>query len=400
MSVTESKEIRERGNFDIVSLVSEIGTAEIAPSIAIPADWLERIKDRDPNPEFVTVEVESGMSSSKRNWPGHILKKCVDVVNKRRPVGYKGHISKQDDHTAFPPVQTVWLGARFEERDGKTVAYFKGYNMPGREIRDDLAFDAVSGVSIRGDATMRPAKGGGYDVVSFDLESIDWARKNREGMNGRVLSVTSEMREGLQVTPDEIRALTPEDVKTHAPLIVRALQEEATSPLETKVSEMTTAAASVEPEITTLKQLRTLLGIEEGVNPIETVQALLSRVESMGKADIKAFIADVIARKVKGEKGQKLVHRLIGEMHTQYDEDEMTDDLKTRIEADVLAKIEGDEDIKGIVGEMTDSSEDVSRGGAHLGGRSRRPLGGGQAASDGTIKKNERMTIRKVKVGG
>lgn len=396
MTVVTEKEIRRRDSFDIVSKVSEIGTAEIAPSIAIPADWMERIRDRDPSPEFVTVEVESGMSESKRNWPGHILKKCVDVVNKRRPVGYKGHISEKDDHTAFPPVQTVWLGARFEERNGKTVAFFKGYNIPGREIRDDLAFDAVSGVSIRGDARMRPAKGGGYDVVDFDLESIDWARKNREGMNGRVLSVTSEMKEGLQVTPDEIRALTPEDIKTHAPLIHKALVEEATTPLETKVSEMTTAAAAVEPEITTLKQLRTLLGIEEGANPVETVTALLSKVEALGKADIKEFIRNTIAKKVKDEKQQKLVHRLIGEMHTQFDGD-LTDDLKSKIESEIDAKIEGDEDIKEIVGEMrSDSDNGGTRGGAHLGGRSRRPDGAGE---DGVVKKNDRMTVRKVKVG-
>lgn len=365
---------------DHIGLIGEMGSLDsMTDDLAVPADFLEKVKASDDDPMFVTVEVESGMSRSKRNWKPEHVRSVVDKVNKDRMSGNLGHplIDKDAYESAFPEPQVVWVAAKAREAGGKVVGKFKGYVLKTAKARDYLRLGLIDGVSWFGNTKMRPIAGGGYDVVSFEPETLDFARKGRSGMASRVLSLAGEMESkgGFTLEPREVAALTPAEIKEHAPLVYKAIQDEAKSDLETKVGEQATLVATLEPEAEISKKVRELLGLAEGENPIEKLTNILTTVEEAASRDVKDFIKSLIANKVKTERAQGVVGRLIGEMHSEYEGQELTDDLKKKIEQDFEDRIDGDEDVKALVGEMAGWTEPAnerrSRGGTSLGGRTR-----------------------------
>jgi hypothetical protein len=64
-----------------------------------------------------------------------------------------------------------------------------------------------------------------------------------------------------------------------------------------------------------MTKIRELLKLADGENPIEKLQKLLHELEDSASAGIKDFIKSLVAKKVKDEKGQSIVNRMIGEMH-------------------------------------------------------------------------------------
>lgn len=366
--------------------------------IPIDRDKLAKIKERDENPQFVTVAIESGWSKSNRWWKPEILKNIEKQVNAKKPVGYKGHMTKAEIDTKFPDPQTVWLGAKTVSVGDKVVLWVKGYNLPRADVRDLLEHEAVNSVSVFGHSKMKPVKGG-YEVIDFDLESIDWSRKNQSGMTARVMAVTSEMdsKGGNSVEPKEIAALSEDEIRAHAPLLVKEIERKAVAPIEERIGEMTTTVETLQPEVDVLVKVKELLGLTEGENVVEKVTSLLSTIEDASASEIKAYIKEAISKKVKTERGQALVARLIGEMHTEYDGQEFNDDLKAKIDADLEAKIEEDEVVKEIVGEMitfteTNDNKGKSQGGSSLGGKSR---SGSERKTEEAVRKTAHLTIRK-----
>ena len=401
-TLSNKKEIREPlYGEELRTTIAEMGDEASTPTVPIDVRTMEKIKARDPEPEFVVVAIESGLSKSKRMWTGEILEKIARQVNEKQPVGYKGHIKDADDNTALPDPQTIWLGATTVKKGEKVVLYVKGYNLPNADVRNFLAFDAVNSVSVRGDSRMRPVKGG-YQVADFDLESIDWSRKHRSGMPARVVSIASEMEGGNSVEPKDIAALDEQELRTHAPLLVKEIEHQATEPLETKIGEMEASAAEIQPNVDTVSSLREKLGLKPEDNIVEAVTDLIDRVEGAARSEIKTFVDSAIEKLVgkDNERGVKLVRRLVGEMETRY-EGELDDDLKEKITSDLQTEIDSDEDIKGIVTEMSTEDSgptDRSTGGKRPGGRSRRPEGAPSGEGDSVVKHNERITIRKQKV--
>jgi hypothetical protein len=398
-ALTAQKEIHEEIHGELLSCtIAEMGAAEATPTVPIDAKVMEKIKSRDPEPNFVVVAIESGISRSKRIWTPEILEKVARQVNEKQPVAYKGHIPIKDNDTAMPDPQTVWLAATTTRVGDKVTLYVKGYNLPKADVRGWLEFDAINSVSIRGDSTMRPTKGG-YMVTDFDLESIDWSRKNRSGMQARVVSIASEMEGGNSVEPKDIAALDESELRTHGPLLVAEIERQAKEPLESTIAEMETATAELTPFQETVTTIREKLGLKPEDDPVAAVTDLIDRVEGAARTEIKAFV-DAAIEKVAGknnERGVKLIRRLVGEMETNYD-GELNDDLKAKIESDLQAEIDSDEDIKGIVSEMSGDQEEISTGGSNLGGRSRRREGAPSGEGDGVKKHNERITVRRQKV--
>jgi len=356
---------------DVVGEMSNDSTA--VSSVPIDQKLLDRYMQLDPDPhecKFVTVEIKSGFSKSNRNWRPEILEAIAKQVNEQHPVGNKGHIKKEDYESVYPEPQTVWLGAVCERKGNQAVLKVKGYNLPGSDIRNHLKFKAVNSVSVYGKSKMRPIPGG-HEVLSFDLETIDWSRKNRSGMDAKVVALTSENQPqgGNTVEAKDIAALGEDELRTHAPLLVKEIERKATEPLDTKVGEMQGVIDASKPAVDTTEEIRKLLKLEEGDNVVEKVTALLSRIEDTAKSEIKDFIKELVGKKVKTERGQGLVLRLVGEMESEYD-GPLNDELKKKITEDFDAKVEADEDVKAIIGEMG-SSDGPATGGAALGGRSR-----------------------------
>jgi hypothetical protein len=394
-----SNEIQEHD--DIYGRIGEMGTADaIAIDLPVNEAFLNRVRAEDENPMFVTAEVESGWSRSKRHWKPEHLRKVVDLVNSKNMGGVLGHplLNKEDHDSAFPKPQVLWVAAKLTENGGKAVARFKGYVLKSAEAREYLKLGLIDGVSIFGDTRMKPVQGG-YEVIAFDPESIDFARMGRAGMKSRVVALAGEQAsEGGKVEPKDIAALQPEEIKTHAPLVFKAIQDEGRAEVETKVGEQATAIAELQPQVDLLAEIRKLLKLEDGDNPLEKVTNLIERIEGASASEIKDHLKALIAKKIKTERGQALVGRLIGEMHTNY-EGPLTDDLKKKIEEDFNALTESDEEIKTLVGEMASFRDDDSRGGeggAGLGGRSRAGSSRGRSENeDGIVRKTENITVRK-----
>ena len=201
--------------------------------------------------------------------------------------------------------------------------------------------------------------------------------------------------------PREIAALSPAEVREHAPLVFKAIQDEGKTDLETKVGEQATAIATLEPQAEIATKVRELLHLTEGENVIEKLTTLMESIEEGAKTEIKDFVNALIEKKVKTTRGKAIVNRLLGEMHTEY-EGPLTAELKTKIESDFDAKVEEDDDVKALVGEMAGWDEGKTNGktngGASLGGRTKSgdERGREDFGNDETVvRKTGRLTVRK-----
>lgn len=381
--------------------IAEMGPLDTSthPELTVPSDFLNTIKQSDENPLFVTVEVKAGKSRNKRIWKPEHLRKVVDKVNRERMAGNLGHplLDPKSYEKDFPLPQVAWCSATMNG----DRAVFKGYVLKRAEARELLTLGLIDGVSIFGDSRMKPVQDG-YEVISFEPETIDFARKGRSGMESRVVSLTGEHATGRgdTVEPKDIAALSADELRTHAPLLVEHIERTATEPLNAKIGEMEGAVASLQPEVDVLGEIKKLLKLTDGENPVEKLSNLLAQIEDAASADIKGYIKEVVARKIKSTRGQNLVHRLLGEMHTEYAGRELDDDLRGEIKTAIEEKIKADEDITALVGEMAghvDDEEGATHGGANLGGRSRAGAGRGRnEAGDGVVKRTENIVVKRV----
>jgi hypothetical protein len=370
--------------------------------IPVNTKLVKKIKEKDADARFVVIELESGFSKSKRNWKPEHLKKIERWVNSVNPVAYKGHISEQEDSTAFPPIHAVWVGAKtIDIAPDKCKLYLKGY-LKTDEIRDEIDLEMVDAVSPRGDIRMRLAKTGGYDVIDFDPESIDFTRKSRNGLPSRVVSVGGEQttKEG-QVDGKDIALLSEPELKQYAPLLFEKIQRDARGELETKVGEMTTQVETLEPQAAILEELKKLLKLEDGANIVEKVTALISKVESLSTQAVRDFVKEIVGKKIpKSELAQRIISRAVGEQidRTPFDFSELTDDVKKKVGEMIDAEIEKDADIKELKvtgGEQTTRTD--ATGGASFAGRDR---SGSQSRTGdpAVVTDNDNIRVRKVKV--
>lgn len=381
-------------------VLGEMGSYNATPDLNVPEDFLQKVNASDDDPLFVTVEVESGWSKSKRNWKPEHLQTVVDKVMKSRMSGNLGHplLDEKAYEREFPKPQVVWAAASTRKVGDKVVAKIKGYVLKSAEAREYLKLGLIDGVSIFGNSRMKPVPGG-YEVIDFDPETIDFARLGRAGMTSRVVALTAEQApRGGEVEAKDIAALQPDEIKTHAPLVYAAIQDEAKTELEAKVGEQTTAIAALQPEVDLFTEIKKLLKLSDGENPVEKLATLIENIEEAGKSEIKSFVNELIGKKFKTDRAKSIVRRLIGEMESKY-EGPLTDELKTKIENDFNKVIEDDKDVTALVGEMAAFNDDDgggNGGGASLGGRSRAGNSRGRNGNEeGVVRKTDNLTVRK-----
>lgn len=403
MTLFTENEIEEQVVWE--GTIGEMGPTAGA-DLEVPADFMKIVTDSDSDPMFVTVDVESGMSKSKRNWKPEHLQAVVNKVNKDRMAGNLGHplLDPKAHERDFPIPQVAWVVAKSTQVGGKMTARFKGYVLKTAQARELLKLGLIDGVSIFGDSRMKPIQGG-YEVISFSPETIDFARKGRAGMTSRIVGLTGEQTsKGGNVEPKDIAALSPDEIKTHAPLVYDKIQADAVAPLNVKVGEMETAIKGLQPDVDVLGEIKKLLKLEDGENPVEKLTNFIKRVEDVGSESVRNFVHELAGKKVKTERGQALLKRLIGEQESsgwafssQYD-GALTDDLKTKITEDFTKVIDADDQVKELVGEMISNDDDKGKsngqGGSGLGGRSR---AGNDAGRNDKSEKRGGLTITKRK---
>lgn len=400
---------------------------ELSSLVKVDSNVLREVTDGDDNPKFVVVDIEECRSGNNINYDRDAFTLIADQVNDKLPNGYLGHIKDQDRDTAFPMPQCLWLGATVTKgSDGKAHLIAKGYVPPEADARSLIKRRMINSVSWAGDAILTPAKGGGYKLTEYVLESIDFARKLKEGLKGQnLVLVTEEIKDhdsggrrkvdGDEKTYEEIVGrLTFAEVKTLNPALVKVIQEmakdevkeETVTAVKAKEDELTTkhdAEIAAMPEKTILQQIMTLLKVDDLEKVEDRVVALLEQLDSLGKKAIQAWFNDeILAKKVPNEKARKLVGRLIpvtemeGDWRTEKGQEAIKKSLEDRID-DV---IENDDEIQTVIREMGST-----RGGVRLkemdrGSRDRQEFTGNKDDDDDVERRSGgRMKVERVKVG-
>jgi hypothetical protein len=363
--------------FEPVEIVSEMASgADVLVSIS--PDVIERVTDGDSDPKFATFVIESGWSKSKRLWDIPIFDSVHEQISKANAdgdpiVGYMGHIKPEDDPFAFPEIQFQWLRSALKKVGDKARIYTKAYVLPDTRARHYLKKGLAKSVSWYGDAAQIPFQKG-VRISDFKLESIDLARPRKAGMSARLVALTSEMSTsgGNEVKPDEIAALQENELRAHAPGLVKQIEDAATKPLQTKVGEMEAEAASLKPQAEIVPELRKALGIAEDADPLEAVKRLLEEAKKAGSGLKERILDDLLAKKFKDVKDQSMLslirRTLVGEMESQEIElsgDDEKDEKK--IGEMVNSVIDDDADLKALVSEMEQAPARVQNAGDERG---------------------------------
>lgn len=341
-----------------VQVVSEmaVGAGTLVP---LPNEMIEEITGLDNDPKFATFLIESGISKQGRNWSPEMLEKISEQINApgEPVVGYLGHIKPEDDGFSFPEIQLQWLRSRCQRVGDKVRMAAKAYVLPEGKGRAYIARKLVTTVSISGKAAMRPRQGGGVDVIDFDLESIDLSRPRKAGMKTALVGgLTSEMEsEDNEVKPEEIAALSANELRAHNPSLVEIIEKEVKTPLETKVNEMEGEITELTEDKDELAKIREALEIDDKADILETVGQMMVKVKDIAKGAKDAVLDAVLAEKFKDENTRGLVKlALTSEMNSIEIEDE-GDESKKKVTEMVDGAVEKNEILRALVGEQSAS---------------------------------------------
>lgn len=353
--------------FEVFDDVVEM-TTDPASVVPLSRELVASVTEKDDEPLFATFVIESGWSKSKRLWGPELFSDVAAEINSSvqggEPiVGYMGHIRKEDDPYAFPPIQLHWLGAKLIQAGDKAKLAVKGYLLPGTQGRAyaERKPPLFRSVSWRGKIAQEQ-HGQGVRVKKFLLESIDLARPRAAGMSARLVALTSEMETDERseaVKNEEIAALSENELRAHNSGLVLSIETAARKPLEDRVSEMTTEAAAVKPTLDLIPEFRKVLGLDENMGTIETVQAVISELRRQGKKLRDSVLDAVLDKKLKGgeDRDRALVRSVIaGEMKdkdVRLTGDEEKDE-KT-VEEMVNSVIDSNPQLKETVSEMMET---------------------------------------------
>lgn len=357
----DEQEIFETFDIDVAEMTTDAGGL-----VPLSPELVAEITEGDDDPRFATFVIESGWSKSKRFWGPELFSKVVSEIQNaavNEPiVGYMGHIKPEDDPYTFPEIQLQWAGAKLLQAGEKAKLAVKAYVLPGTKGRDYLKRKIVKTVSWRGKAAIEPYEKG-VKVKEFQIESIDLSRPRAAGMSAKLVgALTSEMEERSEkVKTEEIAALTENELRAHAPNLVKAIEDGATAPLNTKIGEMKTEADAAEPTLKLLPQLRGILGLKDDADDVSVIQSAISKIKAEGKTLRESILDSVLAKRFKdADPGDvKLLRRvLVGEMEDVSLEGDEEKDEKAISEM-VTKVIDGDEDIKKTVSEMESAAPDL-----------------------------------------
>src|SRR4029077_1154281 len=115
------------------------------------------------------------------------------------------------------------------------------------------------------------------------------------------------------VKPEEMAALQENELRAHNSGLVLSIEAAARQPLDVKVGEMETAETKTKPTLDLVAQFRSLLGLADDTDDLNTVQAVISELRRHGKQLRDSVLDKVLSKKLKGgeERDRTLVRSLI-----------------------------------------------------------------------------------------
>lgn len=195
---------------------------------------LEKLKETDDDPFFVTVSIRPGRGDQGAGpvYDESVLRNLEAQFNTKRPPGYKGHQDPEKVSWEYREAVTAWVGAQYvADSEGKGQLLVKGYiPRTAEDLRTQLKLaesgaDVVNSVSIFGVRDVKDDK-----VTKFDLWSLDWTPKGRAGMETELVGVSGEQSKEDNVTREEVIAsLTLDEVPAHLATALRAEGRDAVS---------------------------------------------------------------------------------------------------------------------------------------------------------------------------
>lgn len=257
-----------------------------------PGFDLERLKQVDEEPFFATVRIRPGKGDQGKGpeYGDHILQSLEEQINSKRPPGYKGHQDPDRVEWEYREPVTAWVGAKYttsEEGQGELIV--KGYVPPtAQDLRTQLKLaesgaDVVNSVSIFG---VRGVEGD--QVKTFDLWSLDWSPKGRNGMQADLLKVSGEQAkedDDMALSRDEIIAsLKADEVPEH---LVERFREEALEGVSGK--------AALTDEI------RSILGLKDEDDDDKVIERIKEFVVSEETAQLEEALEEVLDEKVESK---------------------------------------------------------------------------------------------------
>ena len=266
--------------------------AEQADVDFAPGFDLEALKKVDEDPFFATVRIKPGRGDQGKGpeYGIDVLRSIEEQINSSRPPGYKGHQHPDNVEWEYREPVTAWVGAKLQPtEDGQGELIVKGYVPPtAGDLRTQLKLaesgaDVVNSVSIFG---VRGVEGD--QVKTFDLWSLDWTPKGRNGMQTELLKVSGEQAkedDDMALSRDEIIAsLKADEVPEH---LVESIRKEALEGVSGK--------AALADEV------RSLLGLSEEDADDKVIERIHEFVVSEETEELEKAIEEVLDEKVEAK---------------------------------------------------------------------------------------------------
>lgn len=257
-----------------------------------PGFDLEALKQVDQEPFFATVRIRSGRGDQGTGpeYGDHILQSLEEQINSKRPPGYKGHQDPEKIDWEYREPVTAWVGAKYTTtEEGKGELVVKGYVPPtAQDLRTQLKL-AESGADVVNSVSIFGVRGVEDDQVkTFDLWSLDWTPKGRNGMQTELLKVSGE-----QAKEEEDMALSREEV------IASLKAEEVPEHLVERIQQ--SALEGVSGKAALADEIRSLLGLKEDDDDDKVIERIQEFVVSEETAQLEEALEEVLEEKVESK---------------------------------------------------------------------------------------------------
>lgn len=311
---------------------------------------VEELISGDSDPLFVTVEVlNNSISRNRRIWDEDTIKDVAQQIMDKKPDGYKGHLKDSDRDSVAPKAMTIWIGSVIKKIQGRTRLFAKGYILPSavefkEYLRKAKSAAKKATVSVYGQASQKWNESKkAYDILKFDLESIDWARPGSEGVPGLgYFSLASEMKGEIMEREEILKTVTLSEMKSNNEKVYEEIKAEGIK--ETKDS----VVKEMEEKVTAVKEM--VEKFEEAMpEEAEKTPEVLSEMVKSHKGMVDSYLDSKLAEKIDSESVRAVVKRqVVSEMTGKF----MTKEL---VDSTIDSTMATDE-VKGILQEMAKQS--------------------------------------------
>lgn len=305
------------------------------------------LKQGDPDPMEVVVEIPSG--KSKRGW-NYTLKALQDIAQEVMSsglLGFLGHQKVENVDHEFPTPVTHWVGAKVDSQTGRL--YLRGViDKAAADLKRWIRARSVRTTSIFGVPKLETA-GGETQVVGYVPLSNDWAPPGREGMATRVVA-WGEMDDEIITGGGETKAMNWKELVAKLKDMLKAGEVTLKQIAGELGLTLDAAAEAVDAEAykalkaasDSLGKLKETLGVKGEMDVLAVAKSAAEALTEKARAEHEKLLDETVKAKVSGEIAQDLVRKMLKVAETA---------TKEQIVGEI-DKLLGDEKVKGLFSKL------------------------------------------------